>query len=312
METKSTMQRLNKIILALAFAVACAGAADGRNTSETPRAEGVLKQARAALGGESKLRGVQGLTMRGKFRRVVQEREVSGEREADFLLPDKYMRTEELTLVGMTTSVTNTLAISGGEFWSSGGGRAGGVIMMRSDGKEPSAEDKARAAQAQARRMRAEMARYVLALLLTPTPDFPLTFAYAGEATADDGAAEVIDASGPDGFSARLFIDKQTHLPLMLTYRAPKPRVFTMTAQQGHGKSKEELTKEAQDRLKSQAEQKPEEVEMQVRFEDYRESGGLLLPHRITSGSEGETSEEWEIKSYALNPDFKADKFQKK
>jgi hypothetical protein len=64
--------------------------------------------------------------------------------------------------------------------------------------------------------------------------------------------------------------------------------------------------------MKAQGEAKPEEVEMQVRFSDYKESGGLLLPHRIASGPDGETSEEWEIKSYSVNPQFKADKFQKK
>jgi hypothetical protein len=191
------------------------------------------------------------------------------------------------------------------------------VIMMRGDGKEPTAEDKARGEREQARQMRVELARYVLALLLTPTPDFPLEFSYFGEATADDGSADVIDATGPEGFAARLFLDKQTHLPLMLTYRAPKPRVVTMM--QGGprggahgGKTPEELVKEAQDRMKAQGEAKPEEVEMQIRFSDYKESGGLLLPHRIASGPDGETNEEWEIKSYSVNPQYKADKFQKK
>src|SRR3712207_7043269 len=50
---------------------------------------------------------------------------------------------------------------------------------------------------------------------------------------------------------ARLFLDKQTHLPLMLSYRAPKPRVMMMTARpgQGHGKSQEQLAKEAEEKL---------------------------------------------------------------
>ena len=82
---------------------------------------------------------------------------------------------------------------------------------------------------------------------------------------------------------------------------------------QGHGgKSKEEMAKEAQEKLKAQSEARPEEVEMQVRFSDYKETDGLLLPYRITAGADGATDEEWEIKSYTLNPQFKADKFQKK
>ena len=315
-------------MLALALAALSAGGALGRDNASASRAEEVLKQAREALGGESKIGGVRGLSIKGKFRRVMGEREMSGEREFDLLLPDKYMRTESIVMPGMAMTVNNSRAVSGREFWSSGGrmGRPGGTsFIMRGDGREPTPEDLARAEQEQARQMRAEMARYVLALLLTPTPSFPLEFSYFGEATADDGSADVIDATGPDGFSARLFLDKQTHLPLMLSYRAPKPRVNTMMqhggpgggggaagAQGGKAKTPEELVKEAQARMKEQGEAKPEEVEMQIRFSDYKESGGLLLPHRIASGPDGETTEEWEIKSYSVNPQFKADKFQKK
>jgi hypothetical protein len=313
-------------MLALALVALGAGGAAGRDHASASRAEEVLKQARAAVGGESKIGGVRGLSIKGKYRRVMGEREMAGEREFDLLLPDKYMRSESVVLPGMAMTVNNSRAISGQEFWASGGrmGRPGGTaFIMRGDGKEPTPEDLARAEQEQARQMRAEMARYVLALLLTPTPAFPLEFSYFGEATADDGSADVIDAAGPEGFSARLFLDKQTHLPLMLSYRAPKPRVITMVQQGGTrggggaagahgGKTPEELVKEAQDKMKAQGEAKPEEVEMQIRFSDYKESGGLLLPHRIASGPDGETTEEWEIKSYSVNPQFKADKFQKK
>ena len=293
----------------------------GKDNTSASRAEEVLKQARAAVGGESKIGGVRGLSIKGKFRRVMGEREMSGEREFDLLLPDKYMRTESIVMPGMAMTINNSRAVSGQEFWSSGGrmGRPGGTsFVMRADGKEPTPEDLAKADQEQARQMRVEMARYVLALLLTPTPAFPLEFSYFGEATADDGSADVIDATGPEGFSARLFLDKQTHLPLMLSYRAPKPRVVTMMQPGGPrggthgGKTPEELVKEAQQKMKEQGEAKPEEVEMQIRFSDYKESGGLLLPHRIASGPDGETTEEWEIKSYSVNPQFKADKFQKK
>src|SRR5687768_2807067 len=251
------MQRLSRVMLALALALLSAVGTLGSDNTSAARAEEVLKQARAAVGGEARLGGVQGLSIKGKFRRVMQEREMSGEREFDLLLPDSFMRTETVAFPGMATSMTNSRAVSGGVFWTSGGGRAGGIMIMRSDGQEPTPEQKAKAEQEQARQMRAEMARYVLALLLTPSPDFPIQFNYAGEATADDGSADVIDATGPDGFTARLFLDKQTHLPLMLTYRAPRPRVFTMTMQQGGGggkgahKTPEEASREAQDKLKA-------------------------------------------------------------
>lgn len=302
---------------ALALALTAAASYAGTGAPETSRAEEVLKRARAAVGGEAKVRAVTGLSIKGRFRRVIQERELSGERELDLLLPDKYMRTESIEMPGMGSAASNTRAVSGADFWTSGTGRGGMVIMMRSDGREVTPEQKERAEREQARLLRNELARYVLALLLAPPENLPLQLTYAGEATADDGSADVIDAAGPEGFAARLFVDKTTHLPLMLTYRAQKPRMMMMTMGGGHGgggagKSPEELRKEAEEKLKAEGPQQPEEVEMQVRFADYKEAGGLLLPHSISVASEGQTTEEWEIKSYAVNPQFKADKFQKK
>jgi hypothetical protein len=102
----------------------------------------------------------------------------------------------------------------------------------------------------------------------------------------------------------------------MLTYRAPKPRVFTTMMRSGDGgdkKKQEDALKEAREKAAQElATAKPEEVEMQLRFADYRKTGGLMLPHRITQGTDGEVNEEWEIKTYEFNPQFKADKFQKK
>ena len=306
------MRRIVRSLFVLALAAGAAGGGVAPAEAVGSRAEEVMKQARAAMGGEEKLRGVQALSFKGKFRRVMQDREMSGEREFDFQQPDKFSKTESFLAGGSTTSITSSQILSGAESWSTG---RGGMIFMRSDGREPTPEEKDRAAKAAAQRMRAEMARYVLALLAAPPEGFAVEFTYAGEATADDGSADVVDAKGPDGFAARLFLDKQSHLPLMLSYRAPRPRVFTMTMQgggKGGHKSPEEAAREAQDKMKADAAAKPEEVEMQWRFSDYRQAGGLMLPHRITSGPDGETTDELEIKSYVINPQFKADKFQKK
>lgn len=303
---RTVIRPLSAFLLAAAASVGAHVGVEARGT----RAAEVLKQARAALGGEEKLRGVQGLSFKGKFRRVIQEREMAGERELEFQLPDKFVKSESFTPGGSTMSIDTSQTLSGSESWSSG---RGGMIFMRGDGREPTQEEKDRAAKMATQRLRAEMARYLLALLAAPPADFPIEFTYVGEATADDGSADVIDATGPDGFAARLFLDKQTHLPLMLSYRAPKPRVFTMTMQGGKGgKSPDEAAKQAQEKLKADSAAKPEEVEMQWRFSEYREVGGLQLPHRITSGADGETTDEFEIKSYVVNPQFKADKFQKK
>ena len=45
----------------------------------------------------------------------------------------------------------------------------------------------------------------------------------SAQAEAPQGKADVIDVKGPANFRARLFIDSQTHLPIMLTWQAPAP-----------------------------------------------------------------------------------------
>lgn len=308
------MQRFISFACLLILFVAGSSDALAKSNGEAARALEILKQARAAIGGEEKIGSIQSLTLKGKFRRVMQEREMSGEREFNFLLPDKFMKSDTLIVEGASMSFTNYRALNGNESWSGGGpGGRGGMFVIGAGGAKPSKEQLEKIEREQAQRFRAEYARYVLALLLTAPSGYGLEFTYAGEAVADDGRADVIDATGPENFAARLFLDKESHLPLMLTYRAPKPRTLTMMRSTDDKRKPEDIVKEAREKAAQEAAKaKPEEVEMQLRFTDYRKLGGLLLPHRITQGSDGEVNEEWEIKTYELNPQFKADKFQKK
>ena len=310
------MQRFINFTCLLILLVAGSPGALAKSNGEASRAVEILKQARAALGGEEKLGSIQSLTLKGKFRRVMQEREMAGEREFNFLLPDKFMKSDTMIMGGSSTSITTYRALNGNEHWTGGSGGGGGMFIIGGSGAKPTKEHLEKIEREQAQRFRAEYARYVLALLLTAPTGYELEFTYAGEAVADDGRADVIDATGPDNFAARLFLDKETHLPLMLTYRAPKPRMFTTMMRSSNGgdkKKQEDILKETREKSAQElATAKPEEVEMQLRFTDYRKTGGLLLPHRITQGADGEVNEEWEIKTYELNPQFKADKFQKK
>jgi hypothetical protein len=48
-----------------------------------------------------------------------------------------------------------------------------------------------------------------------------------------------------------------------------------------------------------------------MRLDDYRKVDGILLPYRITRAVNGQTNEEWTIRSYKLNPTFKPNTFTK-
>jgi hypothetical protein len=103
-------------------------------------------------------------------------------------------------------------------------------------------------------------------------------------------------------------------MPLLLSYRGPKPRIMTMTRPAGGNVKPEDIKKhreEAEKKLQAEAPVTPEEVDFYIRLTDHKKVGGLKLPHKLTFLTENEVSEEFEISKYQLNPEFKADQFEK-
>jgi hypothetical protein len=229
------------------------------------KAEEVLNAARAALGGDEALAKVQSATVTGSTRRIMGEREFSSDVTLDLLLPDKFKRTEEMSFGQGGPSVTRVSAVNGTEVWDDGTNRGGGGFMMRMGGpggpggaagpggagREPTEEERARFRQFQERRMKGERARYSLILLLKS--DAPVT--YAGVAEAPDGKADVLEFTPEGAPPMKLFVDRESHKPLMLTYEGVLPRMFTRGP--GQRPTPEELEK-----LRSQP---PQQVTYEVR-----------------------------------------------
>jgi hypothetical protein len=267
------------------------------------KANQLLGQARTAIGGE-KLRSLASLTATGSYRRIMGEREMSGEIQFDLILPDKMMRTETMNPVP-GAEITRIEAINSNNAWSHqrSSGMGGGMIVMRRPGGE---SPPGQAMQTNA--IRAELTRIAIGWLLSSPSSFPVEFSYAGQAEAPDGNADALDVKGPNGFSARLFLDQETHRPLMLAYKGKKPRIM-MRAFTGP-RSKEEIDKEIKADEAAAANQP--DVEYQIRFSEHREVDGILLPHRLTRAIDGEVNEEWDISKFKINPSLKAEKFEKK
>jgi len=278
------------------------------------QAEELLRQARAAVGGEEQLQKIQSLNINGQYRRVLGERQIGGDREISILLPNKYLIEDSLNMGGLSTPVISTRTLNGEHAWNSQSGGGGGMFFrMGGPGGQQATPEQMEAALR--RIFQIEMARYLLVITLAPPASFPVEYKYAGESDVDDAKAEVIDVSGPDNFAVRLFFDKQSHLPLLVSYRGPKPRIMTMTRPSGGAAVKpEDLQKardEAEKKLHAEAPQKPEEVDFYIRLSDHKKVGSLLLPHKFTFMTENEVSEEFEISKYQMNAQFKSDKFDK-
>ena len=303
----TSMTRLLSILTLLIFS-ATAAFADG------DRAQQILKQARQAIGGEEQLQKVQGLEIKGQYRRVFGERQMGGDREISILLPNKYLVEDAMNAGGLSTALINTRGLNGEHAWSASSGGGGGMIFrINGPGGQQATPEQMEAMQR--RIYTAELSRYLLATILTPPTSMAIEYKYAGESEVEDTQADVVDVSGPENFSVRVFFDKQSHLPLLLSYRGPKPRVMTMTRQAGGGHaSAEDLKKvrdEAEKKMQAETPAVPEEVDFYIRLTDHKKVDGLMLPHKLTFLTENEVSEEFEISKYQLNPQFKADLFEK-
>jgi hypothetical protein len=297
---------MSKLLSLLALVLFCAPAA----FADDARAQEILKQARQAIGGEEQLKKIQALQIHGQYRRVFGERQIGGDRDISIQLPNKYLVEDAMNAGGLNTAIINTRALNGDKAWSGNSGGGGGMIfrMAGPGGQQMSPEQM----EAMQRRIyNAEFSRYLLAMILMPPPEMAVQYKYAGESEVEDAKADVIDVSGPDNFSVRVFFDKNNHLPLLLSYRGPKPRIMTMTRQAGERAKPEDLKKEAEKMSAEAPPPVPEEVDFYIRLTDHKKVGGLMLPHKLTFLTESEVSEEFEISKYQVNPQFKADQFDK-
>ena len=302
---------MRKILPLLAITIFCTSVAFAKDDA---RAQEILKQARQAIGGDDQLQKIQSLEIKGRYTRTFGDRQMGGDREISILLPNKYLVEDAMNAGGLSTAMINTRALNGDQAWSGNSGGGGGMVfrMAGPGGQQASPEQME---EIQKRIYTAEFSRYLLAIILTPPPSLAVEYKYAGESDVEDAQADVIDVSGPNKFAVRVFFDKKNHMPLLLSYRGPKPRIMTMQRPAGSGAAKPEdvakAREEAEKKMHAEAPAIPEEVDFYIRMTDYKKVGGVMVPHKLTFLTENEVSEEFEISKYQLNPQFKADRFEK-
>jgi len=270
------------------------------------KAQQLIAQARAALGGDK----LKSLSATGNYRRTFGQMEMSGEVSYDLMLPDKMMKTETMS-PAPSLEITRVETLNGDDVWEDqqqrGGG--GGMMIFRRGPGGPGV-DPQKAQDMMRQGVRSDFARLSIGWLLTTPSSFPVEFSFAGEAESPDGKADVLEAKGPGGFAARLFLDQKTHYPLMLTYNGKKPRIVTQTAAPGAPRNPEEMEKRMKE-MEAETAKQPD-VEFRIYLSDYREVNGVSFPHKLARAIENEVNEELEIKTVKINPQFKPEKFVKK
>jgi hypothetical protein len=310
-------------IIALAFTLT------GGILTAQDKATEVLAAAHKALG-DKKLDALKTLSVEATLQRNVGERQMSSDIELLLELPDKYARSDTPTgggfVIGGTTGFNgdkailpaNTAPAMGGGMIIRMGGPGG--VFSTNPGEKPTPEQQEQMNRTMLRNARVELSRLMLGWFAMAHPSINAQFTYAGEAESPDGKAHVIDVKGSEGFAARLFIDEQTNLPLMVTYQAPQPRMMTFGGPAGRmgGAPGHQLTDEERKKIREDAEKQIQELQKQpptmvdytLFVDDWRSVDGVKFPHSIRRASTGTTNEEWTVSRVKVNPKIDPKKFE--
>jgi hypothetical protein len=173
-----------------------------------------------------------------------------------------------------------------------------------------------------ARGVRQDFGRLTLGMFAGSFSSAPLTFSYVGQDEMPQGKADVIDARGPDNVVVRLFIDRTSRLPIMVSWVPPaapvRPGAVMTGAARGAGAETQPggpSPRQAGGAAAPRTERAPapqpsprqgappaKAVESRIYYEDYREVDGLRLPFRLRRTAGGETVEETIVDRYRINP----------
>jgi hypothetical protein len=315
-------------VLAVAMAVSVHA---GQAQDAAAKAASILAEARKAIGGDDKLAAIKTLEIKGTARRGATDVNLEGDMTIVMEPPGKYLRKESMILGNAGIDIVEGL--NGTEAWEEqkfsgnmnfgddggGGNRGGGFRGAGTPAAQSAAAADAAAKQAQLVARQTEVARVILALLLTTNQPVKWT----GTAVSPQATAEVLEMTAPDGQPVRILIDSKSYLPLMLTWTGiAQDPIAALAARSGFrgrgrggrggfpgGRQQQTPQQAAADAARADALAQPTSLRMFL--SEYKTVNGIKLPHLVVRGAGDQVTEEWVIKSYKFNPNLKADTSQK-
>jgi hypothetical protein len=327
---------------------------------EAPAASGeaavVLTAARDTLGGEKRIAGIKTIVASGATRQLQGDNLIPILFEINIELPDKYVRTDEIPA---RESGPNSRGFNGDALIQSGdaagsarrggppaapsapAGASGGkpassapagapTVGLPTEAATGASAAKVGAPPSPTTPIKQDFARLTLGMFATSFSSYPLSFSHVGQAEAPEGKADVLEVKGAGNFTARLFIDSKTHLPLMLSWTTP-PNLVPVVAgqkppanlppgsttfetpmpppQSATPEEKKQFESDAlAARKKAMASTRPTEI--RIYYADYRDVDGLKLPFRIRRAIGATTVEETVFDRYRINARIDPRKFE--
>jgi hypothetical protein len=308
---------------------------------EVGKAAEILARTRKAIG-DKKLDALKTFSVESSLQRNVQTMQMNSEVEILLDLPGRYLRSE----VSSGSGSHGGMVVMGGggvtgfdgdrplQKLNTGGLPGGGMVIRMggpagsSNGEKPAPEQLAEMSKTMVRSSQTEASRLMLGWFAMAHPSINAQYTFAGEAESPDGKAWVIDVSSADKFAARLFIDVQTDLPLMVTYKAAQPRMMTagggarqVTPMGGSGHSvtmNSSMTDEEKKTAQAEIDKRVRELQQTpavmadytVFFEEWKDADGVKFPFKMRRAMGNETTEEWAISKIKVNPKIDPRRFK--
>jgi len=318
----------------------------------------ILADARAAMGGD-KLAATESLVATG---RLVKFTSGAATDPSDFemamQLPDKFFRKDVIAVLGDNV-ISRTSGFNGDALIEAidtppgmfGGMAGGGPVMVRSTNgvssfgatsAPPSPDAAAASRKASVLAVKQDFARLTLGLFASSFTGYPLQFSIDTPAASADGKASVIVVKGEGDFVAKLFVDRESHLPVMLTWMAKEPMVRNSamraggpgqgggTVMMGGGggsvvtagggqtmvqggqamtpEDRAQMMKDLDAQMK-EAEAKRRVVEFQMSYGDYKVVNGVKMPTRLRRTIDGKNTDELVLEKITLNAKIDPKKF---
>lgn len=288
-------------------------------------AQKILAQAREAAGGDAKLKAVQSLTFGGKSKRAMRmmmgpggggggQGQAPTMQEADFevdiLAPDKYVRRDTREVMNGAATIISHLGFNGDKL----------IQRMETIGDLPFQPNMGQGSDpamqsALVRNAKQGFLRSWLGWALEPPAAYGLTYRSTGTEDVNNVKYDVVEAAGPDSFTAKLYFDAQSHRLALIRYRASGGMQMTrMSGGPPPGQGADVPTPPAGEGQQQRVFQRPSgpapEADFEIEFSNHKLVDGIQVPHKITRKMNGEVNEETEIRKFKINSNPKADKFK--
>ncbi len=256
----------------------------------------VLAAAREAMGGEKRLSAVKTFVATGRTQQVRGDNLVPIEFEISCELPDKYIRRDEIPA---QESGPTTIGFNGDDLIQLPRAVA---PVARAGGPPPPTQAQLDAQRRQrAVTAKQDFVRLTLGMFAGSFSAYPLTFTYVGQAEAPQGKADVIEAKGPANFVVRLFVYRETHLPIMVSWQGPPA---------GGGRGMSTPGAPVPGAPGRGAPAAPPSVEYRIYYADYRDVDGMKLPFRLRRAVGTDTVEETTFDRFRINAKIDVKKFE--